>query len=403
MKILVLSQYYPPESVPIPAEVARGLAQRGHTVRVLTGYPNYPSGRVFAGYRQRWRAREHDGDVVVHRVPLYADHSQRAAKRMLNYASFGLSSATARRLARGADVVYVYATQMTAALGPWMWRRWGGPPYVLHVQDLWPDSIVGSAMATPRWSAMLERTVSVWCANVYRHAAAVIGIAPTMVSVLAARGVRSDAGALVYNWGDEAARVESTRATPRATTEVVYAGNVGEMQDLDVAVRAAHAAADAGVRLTIVGDGVARAGLEALAADLACDNVAFRDPVPRAEVPAVYADADLGLVTLKDLPVFRATIPSKLQGLLANGMPVITAVEGDVRAFVETEGVGIAAPAGDVAALEEAFRRAAALGPDDLAALRSRAARAYDAHFDRETALTRLEGILERAAAEGAR
>ena len=252
MRVLIVSQYYPPEAVPLPADLAHGLAARGHQVKVLTGYPNYPSGRIFSGYRQRWRHTERDGAVAVHRVPLFADHSPSAVRRMLNYLSFGLSSATAGRLARGADVVYVYATQMTAGFGPWLWRTTGGTPYVLHVQDLWPDSIVGSSfVAGGRASRLVSGVLDPWLRSAYRRAAAVIGIAPTMVSTLIARGVPKDRAHLVYNWADAGEPVIRTlppMESPRA--EIVYAGNVGDMQDLDTIVRAAHAAADAGVRLT---------------------------------------------------------------------------------------------------------------------------------------------------------
>ena len=128
MKILVVSQYYPPEGVTIPAEIAQGLADKGHDVRVLTGFPNYPSGKIFPGYKQSWRSKEFDGQVSILRVPLVTDHSTSALRRMINYLSFALSSATARNYAKNVDVIYIYATQMTPAFGPWLWRKLGGAP-----------------------------------------------------------------------------------------------------------------------------------------------------------------------------------------------------------------------------------------------------------------------------------
>lgn len=402
MRILIVSQYYPPEAVPIPAELARGLAERGHSVRVLTGFPNYPQGRVFEGYRQRWRHRERDGEVAVYRVPLLADHSQRALRRMANYVSFALTSATARRYARGADVIYVYATQMTAAFGPWLWRLTGGAPYILHVQDLWPDSVIGSSMGSSsvavRW---MSGTLSRWLRSVYRTAAYVVGIAPTMVSTLLERGAPAGRTSLVYNWahkpGASTTVVESSSRSTRRIN-IVYAGNVGEMQDLETAVQAAHIAADAGVHLTVVGDGVARAGLRKLVDELGCTNVWFEDPVPRESMWQVYARADFGLVVLKDLPVFRGTIPSKFQAVLAHGLPVITSVQGDVRRLVEELDVGLTADAGDVGSLESAFRLAATLEPSAQSELRARAEAAFEHHFDRASAVSKIEAILQKAA-----
>ncbi|MDX2377632.1 glycosyltransferase family 4 protein [Microbacterium sp. LRZ72] len=395
MKVLVLSQYYPPEAVPIPAEVARGMLQRGHSVRVLTAFPNYPDGKVFPGYRQRWRVREMDGKVPVYRVPVFADHSQNPVKRMVNYLSFAISSTTAARYARGADVVYVYATQMTAALGPWLWRKVGGPPYVLHVQDVWPDSILGTSMIRKgSFASLVEKLVAAWCRSVYRGASSVIGIGPSMVSLLQARSSSNVSVELVYNWGDQEQMTPPSRSDQRAGTEIIYAGNVGEMQDLEVAVRAAHAAVESGIRLTIVGGGVARRSLRSLVAELGCSNVVFKDSVPRAAMASLYAEADFGLVPLKDLPVFRATIPSKFQSVLGHGLPVITTVQGDVRALVEGEGVGLTADAGNVSSLEGAFRRAASLSAKDLSDLQATATKTYAAYFVRASGLARIESIL---------
>lgn len=406
MKVLIVSQYYPPEAVPLPADLAQGLSSRGHQVKVLTGFPNYPAGKVFAGYRQRWRSVEKSGAVEIHRVPLFADHSQSALKRMLNYFSFAFSSATARRLSRGADVVYVYATQMTAGFGPWLWRITGGRPYVLHVQDLWPDSIVGSSMMT---GGTKERVISgalgPWLRSAYRRASAVIGIAPTMVTTLVSRGVSAERAHLVYNWADAGEPVvkplDAVSSSPRA--EIVYAGNIGDMQDLGTAVRAAHAAADAGVVLTLVGDGVVKADLQALVGELGAGNVRFEDPVPRDRMPEIYARADYGLVSLKDMPVFRGTIPSKFQAVLSAGVPVVTTVQGDVRHLVDDGEVGLSADAESVASLEAAFRAASALPADERAAMARRGREMYDTHFSRESGISSIEELLSAAAKEKSR
>lgn len=404
MRILAITQYFPPENVPIPTSIITGLADQGHQVCVLTGFPNYPAGTVFPGWRQRWCHRERQGSIDVRRVPLYANHSNSALKRMVNYLSFALSSATARRLSRGADVIYVYATQMTPALGPWLWRITGGKPYVLHIQDLWPDSITGSSMVSGRTERVIAGLLNLWLRSVYRHAAGVIGIAPTMASTLVSRGVPRQRAHLVYNWADGIAPADPARGASvnASATEVLYAGNVGDMQDLGTAVRAAHEARDAGVVLTIMGDGVARGPLRSLAEELGAQNIRFEDPVRRDRMPEVYARADFALVSLKDIPVFRGTIPSKFQAALAAGIPVITTVQGDVRGIVEESGIGLAADAEDVRSLEAAFRTAAALGPPARAKLSQKAQAFYETNFSRESGIAKIEVLLS-AAANGTR
>jgi len=401
MRVLIVSQYYRPENAVIPATIATALADRGHDVRVLTGYPNYPDGRLFQGYRQRWRTREDDGAVKILRVPLWIDHSQNATRRTLNYISFGLSATTAFDFARGADVVYVYATQMTPALAPWFWRVLGGAPYVLHVQDLWPDSITGSSLVRGgRAAGIVDAMLTPWLSSVYRRAAAVMGIAPTMVKTLIERGVEPTKAHLVYNWGDEQAIPSAAGIDlPRSLdgTSILYGGNVGDMQDLETAVQAAHRCRDAGVRLRIVGDGVALPRVRAVAEQLGTTNVTFEGRVSREQFGSYYRAADYALVSLKDLAAFRGTIPSKFQAALSHATPVISTVQGDVRAFIEEFSIGFAAYAEDVDSLESAFRRAAALAGWERKEMAERARDAYLSRFSLDVGIAAIDDILQVA------
>lgn len=405
MRVLVLSQYFTPEPVPIPAEVAESLSIRGHSVRVLTGFPNYPAGALYEGYHQKRGHREQHGTFEVLRVPMIIDHSQNVLKRMTNYASFALSALSVRRFSKDADVVYVYATPMTAAIPAWVWRLTLRVPFVLHVQDLWPDSVLGSSMVGEgRVARLISRVLSPWLRSMYRKAAAVIGIAPTMVSTLIERGSPAATTTLIYNWAGDADDVVARPVRDGAPVRVVYAGNVGAMQDLGTAIRAAHAAKDAGVHLEIVGDGVAREDLQTLARELGADNVSFHEPVPRDRMPEIYDRTDVALVSLKDLPVFRGTIPSKFQGVLAAGLPVLTTVQGDVRDFVERHGLGFTADAEDVAALESSMRAVATSSAEERGQMAASAVRAYRESFTRESGMDRIENVLlESARRKGGR
>lgn len=403
MRLLIVTQYYSPEQTLIAPTIARELSRQGHQVRVLTGYPNYPEGKLYDGFKQRWRQREKDGLVDVLRVPLYVDHSQRAVHRSLNYLSFGASAATARNFARGADVIYVYATQMTPAFGPWLWRLTGGAPYVLHVQDLWPDSITGTSMITRDIAArVLDSVLTPWLRSTYRHAAAVIGIAPTMVRTLVERGTLEDRAHLVYNWAKETSTPPSSGSSnakvSRDSTGILYAGNVGDMQDLETAVRAAHLARDTGIELTIIGDGVALPRVRALCADLGASNVHLQGRVPRDQMGTIYGTADYALVTLKDLPTFRGTIPSKFQAAVSHGVPVIATVHGDLQNLVKALGVGFTANAEDDESLAGAFRAAATQSEAERSQMAERARAAYVREFSQASGVEAIAKILIDAA-----
>lgn len=406
MKILVLSQYYHPEPVAIPTTLAEELARRGHQVTVVTGFPNYPSGRTYDGYRQRLRQVESIHGVRVLRVPLYPDHSGRATRRMFNYLSFSVSSTVALAAIRGADVVYVYATQMTAALGPYLWRGIGSAPFVLHVQDLWPESVTGSSLVAGPTARAIDAVLSPWLRSVYRRAARVIAIAPTMARTLEQRGVDATKLTTLLNWADEspvAATAPDIRIRADGDrTEVVYAGNLGNLQGLDTAIRAmAEFGPSDGVHLHIFGSGVAEAGLRELAQELAVRSVTFYGRVPASALASVATQSDFQLVSLRDLPIMRGTIPSKLQASLRDGVPVITSVGGDVQRLVREERVGLAADPEDPRALADALRRAMRLDETARRSLARKARETYEATMSFQHGVDVIEDVLASAAEEG--
>jgi glycosyltransferase involved in cell wall biosynthesis len=409
VKIVIVSQYYKPEAVPIPAQLAGALADRGHHVRVVTGYPNYPSGRLFSGYRQKLRHTEFDGPVKVRRVPLILSHSTSVLGRIASYLSFGLSCLTAGRHIRGADVVYVYATPMTAAIAPSVWRIAHRIPFVLHVQYIWPVSITGSNMVRAgRLSRLISNCLTPWLRRLYQSASATVAIAPRMQATLVERGAPVDRCHTVYNWGNEPAGassdVDRRNARARDAFCVTYAGNVGDLQDLDTVIRAAHAARDlSGFVLLIYGSGVALPRLRNLVGELGATNVQFRDRVSGEELEAMYRESAFQVVSLKDLPIFHGTIPSKFPASLAFGVPVITTVRGDVASIVEDEGLGYTAIPESAESLEAAFREAYALPADRWNSMAERAVTYYRQTMSISHGIGKLERILASASARNAK
>lgn len=399
MRIAVVSQYFTPEPAKIPVGVAQGLASRGHSVRVVTGYPNYPTGRLYEGFRRRLVHYERHGSVLVRRVPMVIGHSANPVGRFANYASFALGSLMTRRFVQDADVVYVYATQMTAALAPQYWRRSIGIPYVLHVQDLWPESVAHSSLIPGFAQGLVIRGMSRWLELAYRRASAVIAIAPTMARRLAERGADPKHVETVLNWADEAfVQPRQQNLAHRAGLVVVYAGSLGDVQNLETAIDAARLVADelSEFRLVIVGGGIAESRLKKAAAGL--NNVEFRGRVSIEEMDGVYAESDFQLIILRDLPFLRGTIPSKLQGSLAAGVPVISAVAGDLGALVDAEGVGLTAEPDNPESLAEAFRRAYAMPLRSRLEMGERARRTYVETMSFEKGIDRIEQVLKRAA-----
>lgn len=401
MKVVIVSQYYAPEAVTIPADLAAGLTERGHSVRVVTGFPHYPVGRLFDGYRQRLVHVEHHGAVRVRRVPSIISHSANVLGRIANYVSFGLSVFTTGRYVAGADVVYVYATPMTAAIAPAYWRWIRGLPFVLHIQDVWPESITGSRLVgSGRLNTVIAAALGPWLRYLYRSAEATMAIAPTMSETLKRRGLPEPKSHTVFNWGNEPSDgvPRPAQTSPQQCT-AMYAGNIGELQDLETVIRAAHMVGrDSGFRLVLCGTGVALARLRRLVTELDARNVEFWSPVGRDRLAEIYAQSDFQIVSLKDLSIFRGTVPSKLQTSLAFGVPVISTVRGDVESIVENNELGLTAPPEDPAALAAVFRRARRLTPDQRAVMAANARHFYYDTMSRASGVSRIEGILLEAA-----
>jgi glycosyltransferase involved in cell wall biosynthesis len=397
MRIVVVSQYYLPEDAHLVAELAESLAERGHSIVVVTAYPNYPAGRLYDGYRQAWRRVEsHDG-VTVRRVPIVISHSRNPLGRIVNYVSYGVSTLLASGVAKRADVVYVYATQMTAAIAPSIWRLLGGAPFVLHVQDLWPESITASGMVGGRVGEAMERVLGTWLRWTYRRAAATVAIAPTMLAKLIDRGVPENRGHLVYNWGRRIEGDGDVTAAERPGLTVMFAGTLGDFQDLDTAIEAARLVTDLeDFRLTLVGTGSAETRLKKLAQGL--ESVEFRGRVPSDEMHGVYRESDFQLVSLKDVDIFHGTIPSKFQASVSLGLPVITTVAGDLSALVDANDLGFVARPEDAEALARAFRAAYALSSEQRREMGDRASAFYEDAMTRETAIGQIETILTDAA-----
>lgn len=402
LKIVLISQWYEPEPIPFPHDIATELRRRGHKVKVMTGFPNYPSGRLYPGYHQHFNHTEVFEGVHVHRHPLKASHDSSPLNRALNYLTFASSASCNVRLLKGADVAFIYGTPLTVAIPALLAKRWYGVPYVLQVQDLWPDSITASGMvATGKMRDGIAHLVERLASHIYRNASAVIGIAEKMSRELIRRGSPTHRTHTVYNWSPSETERPTVRRKRTGPTRFLYAGNLGEVQDLETVIRAARLAEDnCDLEVLLVGDGVMSERLKTLATSLGSRSVRFAGRVPAEQMHEQYSAADFSLVTLMNHDVFSMTVPSKFQASLARGLPVVTTVPGEVTAICERYECGLTAPSGDPLALAETMRRAAALPRDEYGILCDNSQTAYLDLFTRSSAIDAIETILSNVSAE---
>ena len=401
----MITQWYEPEtgSAAHPTAIARALAARGHEVKVLTGFPSYPLGRVYDGYRLSPRMHETRDGISVLRVPDSPSHDRSAWRRALSLTSFATSATAQVGWLRDTDVCLTYLTPATVGLAAMTLRRLWGVPYALYVQDLWPETVTASGfIGSAGTAARVERLLTRWLSRLYDGADGIAAISPTMAETLAARGARVTPVS-IPNWVDEQIFVPVPRAGRPHLDErrwLMYAGGIGEVQALDTALRALALLEDRpDLGLALAGTGVAVPDLQRLAAELRLDDrVRFLGGFPMAEMPALIAEADAQLVSLKDLPLFRGTIPSKLQASMACGAPIVCSVAGDAADVVRRAGCGFTATPGDPESLAAAFRGVADATPADLAAMGSRARSTYVAELGEASGATALEELLEKTA-----
>lgn len=410
MKIGLLTQWYAPEPGPasLPSGLAEGLAARGHDVRVLTGFPNYPDGRIAAGYEQRRRLDETIAGVHVRRVALYPSHDGSVSRRMANYASFAASAlVSGLDVLDDVDALWVNYSPVTISLPMFALHRRRGTPLVVHVLDLWPDTVTASGLGNGL-GGRADKALHALCNKIYRVADTVAYISPGVGHVLAERGVAEDKLAYVPMWADEDVNVPVPPVHPRGwsvgpdTVVVTYAGTLGGAQDLDTLIEACARVRRLDLVCLIAGSGTHEDSLRARAHQGGADNVRFVGRLGADEMRALNATSDVHYVGLNDHPLAEITMPSKVQSILAAGRPIVSSLVGDAARVVESAGGWTVRP-GDVDGLVSHFVAMVAAGRSNLAPLGKRARSYYEAEFGLSRGVHRVEMLLASAASRGRR
>ncbi len=385
-RVLLLTQWFDPEPTLKGMVFARELVREGYEVEVVTGFPNYPGGKVYPGYRIRLLQREVIDGVHITRVPLYPNHDQSAIKRVLNYASFAASATIyGVFMAKRADVMYAYHPPLTVGMAAALIKLCRRMPVVYDIQDMWPDTLRATGMLNNPKALDLVARVCRW---VYRRMDHIVVLSPGFKRLLLERGVPESKLSVIYNWADEAALGAPVGQVPAAFPgadqfRILFAGNMGKAQALDTVLEAASLLQARGSRVcwVMLGGGVEVERLKAEAAKRQLANVVFLPPVPMAEVGAYLNAADALLVHLRKDPLFEITIPSKTQAYMTVGRPLLMAVDGDAADLVRQSGGGVVAESEHAEGLARAAEQLAAMPADALAAMGEKAQRFYRGHL----------------------
>lgn len=403
MRILVVSQYFWPENFRIN-DLVKEWVQRGHEVTVLTGIPNYPAGKVFDAYQAQPSAfATYEGAEVV-RVPMLPRGSG-GLRLMLNYLSFVVGGGVFgpwRLRGKPADVIFVFEPSPVTVGLPAVWLgKIKKAPVVFWALDLWPETLAAiGVVRSPRvlgWVGYLVRYI-------YNRCTLVLGQSRGFLGSIARYCDENAKIRYFPSWSEDVFMDDSVKPAPEGPEwadgfTVVFAGNIGEAQDMPAVLDAAERLKDnASIRWIIVGDGRKSDWLQAEVARRGLDKQVLlpgRFPVER--MPSFYAHADALLVSLKRDPVFSMTIPGKVQSYLMAGIPLLGMLDGEGAAVIRDAQAGLTCEAGDGAGLAQAVLALAAMPTAERQQMGLNGREYAQREFGRTQLMDRLEALLAEA------
>ncbi|WP_296217731.1 glycosyltransferase family 4 protein [Pseudomonas sp. UBA2684] len=409
LKVLIVSQYFWPENMRIN-DLVEGLIQRGHEVTVLTGWPNYPEGRVFEDYRRSpEQYTEYRGAKIV-RVP-FIPRGKRSITLILNYVSFFVSgSVLGSWKLRGNryDAIFVYAVSpIMSAIPALVIGKLKKVPVFIWVLDLWPETLKAvGVLSNARLLALVGKVVS-WIYNRADYLLLQSKAFSASVKQYCTRKMPFERLVYFPSWAEDGFSSLPAEGSPLIERDVrsftvLFAGNLGDAQDFPAILDVAEGLrGELPIRWVIVGDGRMSEWLEQQVIERGLDNVFLLGRHPLEAMPALFATADALLVSLKTNEVFEKTIPGKVQAYLASGKPILGMIDGEAARVIEEADAGLACRSGDRRGFARIVSQMAQMSPLQRETKGASGKRYYEEHFSKAKLFSSLEGLFRQATLRG--
>ena len=394
MKILIVSQYFYPENFRIN-DLALELKKRGHEITVLTGLPNYPKGEYFEGYDDTKNCDEVWNDIPVYRCKL-RPRKTGSVNLIRNYVSFVVEANKKLKELQNKDfdLIYVFeVSPITVALPAIKLKKKKNIPVIINIQDLWPENIVAvTGMTNPIIIGLVNRMVN----YIYRHCDLILTASPSFVSKIKERINDKDKVRYWPQYSTVNKTDEEVSIYDKEYFNIVFTGNIGEAQGIDLAIEAAKILKDKKICWHFVGEGRSKEKLEKLVNEYGInDRVKFHGFHPEKEIPKYLKDADAALLILKPNPVFEMTIPAKLQTYLACGVPILGCVSGEGKRIIEESKAGIVSEDISVDGLVKVCNQFIELPNDLLNEYKERSYCYGKSNFNKNKLISELEKCME--------
>jgi glycosyltransferase involved in cell wall biosynthesis len=399
MNILIVSQYYWPESFRIN-DVAKTLFEKGQMVEVLTGKPNYPRGVIYNGYKSLGCVTETHNEVPIHRIPMLA-RGQGSLRLVLNYLSFVISGILfspwmLRR--KKFDVIFVYGNSPILQTIPAIFLGWiKRTQVVLWVQDLWPESIHATGYIKNK---LVLKLIDYIVRFIYRHVDLLLVQSEAFIDLV--EPLASNTPVKYYpNSVDESFSERVVVSNPKVTGltngfSVMFAGNIGSAQAVEVIIEAAALLKEySDIHFVVLGDGSRRDWMLEEVNNRGLSNLHLPGRFPIESMPSFMQQASALLVTLADHKIFSGTVPNKIQAYMAAGRPILACLNGEGADLVIASKSGLAVPAENAKALAEAVLELHGMSMEDREELGQNGFSYYKEHFDHDKLVTELIGHFE--------
>lgn len=398
MQILIVSQYFWPENFRI-TDLARALKERGHELTVLTGIPNYPSGKKFEGYSWPNKCYEEMEGIRVYRVPLFLRRKGKSWQLMLNYLSFVISaSLLGPWLLRNHqfDVVFVGGySPFTVGFPAALLSKLKRVPMLYWLQDLWPESLSATGVVTSkRVLGLVGKMVKMMYGYCDRILVQSRGFVAPAINI----GAKKEKILYFPNWAEPLYRRVTLPLDAPERNEVptdgfiaMFAGNLGAAQSLETILDAAEQLKEDEVHWVFLGDGRKRNWLQDQKTSRGLDKVHILGRRDVGTMPLYFSLADAMLVTLDPDPAITTTIPGKIQSYLACGRPIVGALDGEGAKVIDESGSGITVPSGDAHGLAESILNMSKMNHAERQSMGDAALACYRQYFEREQLVSQLE------------
>lgn len=393
MKILVVCQYFYPEQFRVN-DICFELVKEGHDVTVLTGLPNYPSGIVDEKYKGLKNRDEDINGVKIIRSWLIG-RGESNKKLAANYLSFAISSSIkALFIKKDFDLILVYQlSPVTMAIPGILLKKLTKKPLILYCHDLWPESVASGGISTDSKLYKVLLKLSKW---IYNNVNEILTSSKMFEEYFKHT---LDVQKKITHLPVYAEALFENIKPKQKTNEginLVFAGNIGEMQSVETIIYAAEILKDnKDINFHIIGDGSSRAKCEGLVNQLKLNNVVFHGQHPVTEMPKFYAMADAFLVTLKANKIISYTLPNKVQSYMAAGKPIIGSIDGETQIVINEANCGYCSPAENSIELADNIREFAE-ERDKHMEYGQNARKYYDNNFSKKKYIGKLNDFLTK-------